>query len=145
MCLILDANRFADILAAPPDSRYVAMLKWVLHGNGRVVFGGTKYGLELERCCRAKRLFAEWYKAGRARRIANEPVDREAVSIQPMVASNDGHIIALARVSGARILCTEDKVLMYDFKKAGLIARPKGRIYRNEKHERLLHHDSSCK
>ena len=43
--------------------------------------------------------------------------------------SNDEHIIALAQVSGARLLYTKDKNLQKDFKNPSLIGNSRGKIY----------------
>jgi len=48
--------------------------------------------------------------------------------------------IALARVNGARVLCSEDGALWTDFKNQRLINKPRGRIYRTAQHARLLCH-----
>ena len=58
--------------------------------------------------------------------------------------SNDHHVIALARVSGARVLFTEDKALMRDFGDLRLL-RPKGKVYRRPSHSRLLVHRRGCR
>ena len=44
-------------------------------------------------------------------------------------ASDDEHVIALARVSGARLLFTNDGDLQADFKNPGIINGPRGVIY----------------
>lgn len=58
--------------------------------------------------------------------------------------SNDLHVLALARVSGARTLCTADGDLRRDFKDSRLVARPKGSIYSRASHAHLLKHSTSC-
>ena len=68
-------------------------------------------------------------------------------------ASNDQHIIALARVSGARLLCSHDKALHEDFKNKELINNPRGNIYPasepadqqfKKKHRDLLNRTDLC-
>ncbi|MDE0306934.1 MAG: hypothetical protein OXI87_18940 [Albidovulum sp.] len=44
--------------------------------------------------------------------------------------SNDQHVLALARISGARLLYTNDQKLMDDFKNTELVSTPKGKVYR---------------
>ena len=51
--------------------------------------------------------------------------------------SDDEHIIALALVSGARILCTTDADLMDDFRDRLLLA-PQGKIYSHASHDLML-------
>ena len=43
--------------------------------------------------------------------------------------SDDPHVIALARISGARLLCSNDKDLQQDFGTKNLIDRPRGKVY----------------
>ena len=43
--------------------------------------------------------------------------------------SNDLHIIALAIVSGARLLYSQDQLLQQDFRDKALIDQPRGKIY----------------
>lgn len=43
--------------------------------------------------------------------------------------SNDEHVIALAQVTGARLLFSNDKPLRKDFKNKRLIDHPRGKIY----------------
>ena len=52
--------------------------------------------------------------------------------------SNDCHIIALARASGARLLCSDDVKLGEDFKNKKWIDKPRGKIYKNATHNKLL-------
>ena len=63
--------------------------------------------------------------------------------------SNDKHIIALAQVSGARLLYTNDGDLQTDFQNRNLINNPEGKIYTTQKrkdysdtHKRLLRDDN---
>lgn len=70
--------------------------------------------------------------AGRARRIRDAVVDKETESIRAgeNCRSNDFHVIALARVSGARLLFTNDRTLEQDFKDRSLVPDPRGKIYK---------------
>jgi rRNA-processing protein FCF1 len=68
------------------------------------------------------------------RKLARE---RQWVS-QKSLKSNDDHIIALARASGARVLLSNDRDLWDDFRNNKLLSRPPGRIYRKRAHSHLL-------
>lgn len=52
--------------------------------------------------------------------------------------SNDPHILALARASGARLLYTADKDLIADFKNPRIVSRPRGKVYSGAANARLL-------
>jgi hypothetical protein len=63
---------------------------------------------------------------------------------EKLCASDDEHLLALARVSGARVVCTEDHGVWIDMKNKELVDTPRGRVYRTAEHVSLLHHDSGC-
>jgi len=66
--------------------------------------------------------------------------------------SNDHHIVALAVVSGARLLYTNDRNLTDDFKDKRLIDNPRGKVYSttgstryDQGKKRLLNNRELCK
>ena len=65
--------------------------------------------------------------------------------------SDDEHIIALAQISGARLLYSNDRALRHDFTNKRLIDSPRGKLYstpKNKKSEndmrRLLNRKDLC-
>ena len=65
--------------------------------------------------------------------------------------SNDEHVLALARVSGARLLFTNDRALQQDFRDREIIGGTRGRVYttvdRNDvrpAHRELLRRTDLC-
>jgi len=149
MCIILDANRFGDALSTPPKPDYLPIIDWLTKHdrNGVVVFGGTKFLQEIARDDRARRWFVTLERSGRARSIDKTDVDAEEIQVRrsKLCASDDEHLIALARMSGARVFCTEDKTLFEDVRNARLLSRPRGRVYRRKAHIALLCHNAQCK
>jgi len=83
-------------------------------------------------------------RAGKAVLFPDKSVMEESQRIKDECTSNDSHVIALAVVSKARILCTQDGALMRDFKCAKLVKGPRGRVYRKCSHKALLRHHGSC-
>ena len=83
-------------------------------------------------------------QAGRAIIYPASIVNAEEDAVKVDCKSNDAHVIALARVSGARVLCTQDSELEDDFKDRTLIDSPRGSIYKNASHRHLLRHHGSC-
>lgn len=57
--------------------------------------------------------------------------------------SDDEHVIALAQVSGARLLYSDDSDLQDDFRDPKLISNPRGRVYTTLRHQdiRKSHRD----
>jgi hypothetical protein len=149
VCLILDTNRFGDALSEPPLPAYVPLLRWLTDpdGDGGVVFGGTKYRHEIDQFDKARRFFVNRWRAGRAHLVDKETVDAEEVRLRAAkaCASDDEHVVALARISGARVVCTEDRALWKDIRDKKLLDHPRGRVYRAAGHGRLLRHDPGCR
>ena len=133
-----------------------AVWRWIngIEGEGkrlRVVIGG--------------RLTRELYRNGQIRdwlirgvRRANVIVyDNKAVDLMEKevsswnLKSDDPHVIALALVSGARLLYSNDLALQKDFRNAKLVSRPKGKIYtavkffEYDKVKKKLLEDCRCK
>ena len=149
MCLILDTNRFGDALSDPPAPAYVPLLRWLTDpdGDGALVFGGTKYRREIDKLEKARLFFVNRCRAGRAYLVDQGIVDTEEARLCAAKActSDDEHVVALARMSGARIVCTEDRALWRDVRDKKLLDRPRGRVYRTARHKSLLHHDPACR
>jgi phage gp29-like protein len=51
MCLVIDACCFALVFESKTKNhaKFIAVLKWIEEGNGRMIYGGTKYNAELGR------------------------------------------------------------------------------------------------
>ncbi len=95
--------------------------------------------------------FKIWYGAalsvGRIRNVSDNEVEKETENLKKSAVchSNDQHVLALAKVSKARLLYTSDQNLMDDFRNVNLIPHPKGKIYKTpssgaftEHHRKLL-------
>ena len=117
------------------------MRRWVARGKGRLISGG-KLQRELRQ---ASGTFFEWaFRAqgsGRFRLIADEDLEAEVTrfSEHPARQSDDPHVLAVASVSGARLLFSNDLALQRDFRSKELIAGPRGRVYstlRNKKFDK---------
>ena len=125
-----------------------AILDWLFGERGapRLVAAG-KLREELAKNESVRRQLVALDRAGRLRSIDAERVRQEEQRLRAAAAclSNDPHVLALAIVSGARTLATNDNALAADFKNKLIIDQPRGSIYRDPaKHGRLLRHTSSC-
>jgi predicted nucleic acid-binding protein len=139
MCIIVDANVAANLCRQQltPDAK--AVVDWIEKRGGRIVHGG-KLTDELTANSRVSRWLRSLSQAGRAIQVSAATVAAEVVRIQQSAqcASNDAHIIALARVSGARLLYSHDHDLHTDFTNPALVSQPRGSVYQNVTHRRLL-------
>ena len=127
MCVILDTNSVSDVLGREKSIPGSDLFNWITKGGIKLVAGKTL----LEEMDRSR--FGNWYRnafrTGNAVRISTKEDDRVEKECERLVEqgnckSNDQHIIALAHISGARLLYTKDKALISDFKE--LI---KGKVY----------------
>ena len=136
MCAILDANVAGQVFGAERPSAGQAFFEWVHSGQGRLVIGG-RLRRELDR----SRAFREWrlqaVLAGRITILRDEAVDETARQLQQKNAcrSDDEHVVALAQLSGARLLYSNDGALQDDFNDKRLIDRPRGKVYSTLVHE----------
>jgi hypothetical protein len=147
MCIIIDANFAADLFADPKNADNAPVISWLFDKgkDGIMVYGG-KLAEELFIIRQAHRSIRTLAQAGRAMAISDKEVNTQQGKVLAMniCQSDDPHIIALAQISGARTLCSHDGALHGDFKNKALIDGPRGSIYQNEKHSRLLKHTPSC-
>lgn len=128
MCVILDANSVSEILGQEKSIPGADFFNWIMKGGIKLVVEKTLLG-ELGR----NSLFRKWYRntfrTDNAIRISTKDDDkvekrRKQLLQQDKGKSNDQHIIALAQISGARLLYTRLNNLIPDFKDFA-----KGRIY----------------
>ena len=63
--------------------------------------------------------------------MTDEDVDARTDELRrrTVCTSNDEHVLALALVSGARLLYTNDEALIADFKNREIVANPRGKVY----------------
>ena len=135
MCAILDANSVHDVFGL--SSRSAAGKDFYAHlqqGGMELVVGGKL----LQELSRTSGVFRAWLKEadrggyrGRIRTIPPEKVEAGQAELERTVnlRSDDPHVIALAQVSGARLLYTKDRSLRQDFRNGEILNDPRGMIY----------------
>ena len=130
MCLILDASARDDVFGRNRTLAGKQLFRWLERPSARLVLGG-KLTEELG----SSHSFERWAETavadGRVRSFNHDDVGAEAESLAAdwQGSSNDRHVIALARVSRARILYAFDGDLREDFKNPALVPTPRGRLY----------------
>ena len=110
-----------------------------------MVYGGL-LRTELERIGEARKQLKNWERSGRAAALNDETVRVrvEELAAAGLCISDDPHVVAVAQLSGARVLLTGDNKLAIDFQNAALIKAPRGQIYRTEADARHLRHTRAC-
>ena len=135
MCMVLDTSMHGLYLSK--DNLDMKPIRKWLRVAGRLVYSDHEK-IKKEMKGKIIQTFHELIKAGRVKKIPKEDVDKQMKSIQNNkynLKSNDLHVLALVKASGAKILCTSDSKLQGDFKKLF----KKGHIYKNKNHKHLLH------
>ena len=151
MCAIVDANVAGEVFGNNPSEAGKYFLEW-LNSKGRIAVGGHLL-LELT----THQNFVKWLgtatRVGRARKICDQMVvtEAEALRVQAICRSDDFHVLALARVSKARLLFTNDIPLQQDFGDFQIVNSPRGRVYTTllfrdvtDTHKRLLRRNDLC-
>ena len=137
MCAIVDADKAAQFFSIPPDNGLLPLWNWIERGSGSLVLGGQLED-ELSLIGNTARAILVWARRGRVHIANRDAVDKDQQRIAGHCRSNDAHIIALARATGARLLCSNDSDLHDDFGNPSLVSNPRGRVYQNATHAHLL-------
>ena len=135
MCAIVDSNVVGEVFGPKPPPAGKGFFDWLNTGGGRLVVGG-KLNKEL---FTSSSSFRQWAKsatlAGRVRVVNDSNVENRTLQLEKEseYRSNDPHVLALAQVSGSRLLYSNDKDLQMDFKDKTLINNPRGTVYSTQK------------
>ena len=130
-CAILDANVVKDAFG---DSQHDAGRRFrqaIVDGKIRLVSGGKLH----EELLQASHEFRQWASVAQstpslqvlARRMLT--VALKKFEQHPDRESDDPHVLAVALVSGARLLYSNDRPLHADFKKSSLLPGERGVVF----------------
>ena len=134
--IIIDANVAAALSANPLHSDAHPVKQSVEEKRLRIAIGG-RLTTELI-SARLRHWLSELIRSGSVLQYRSKQINQEVRNVERMgvCVSNDTHIIALARVSGVRLLYSHDHKLHRDFACKRLVQ--KGKIYQSRKHSHLL-------
>lgn len=154
MCAIVNANVANEVFGPNPTPAGERFFNWINKGSNRLVVGG-KLLSELET---GSPLFRNW--ASEVARSGNMKILNEGrilemtdqIEQERRHTSDDPHVLAVARLSGARLLYSNDADLQRDFKNKRLIDDPRGKVYSTTRenkdftitHRRLLRRKDLC-
>jgi len=140
MCAIIDANVRDQVFGErrPPAGEF--LFNWLnsKKEGAKLVVGG-----KLLRELSNNKAFKAWYQTaqqfGRAQRYPDEEVESTTKELQEqqICTSDDEHVLALAQVSGARLLFTNDRALQEDFGNRQILGGVRGRVYTTVKNEHV--------
>lgn len=128
-CAILDANCLGETFGREESQAGAEFRRWV-GVEGRLVSGG-KLHEELRRSAEFRRWAEFAIRSPHLRVIPDRDLEAETQELERRadVRSDDPHVLALARVSGTRLLYTRDRKLRSDFQDPAIIADPRGQLY----------------
>ena len=152
MCAIVDVNVSHEVFGTDRPEAGESFFKRLNSGSLRLVvsrklLAELKYG-------KAQQWIQQGINAGIVHQETSETVDEreEELSREERCLSNDTHIIALAQISGARLLYSNDIALHDDFGNKGLIDKPRGKVYSTNQrkdftsgHAGLLNNRNLCR
>ena len=140
MCVILDTNTFGKF-KNPTDEDMKPLWKWLDNRNGKIVYANTKKFEDEWEKGGMSHLRDQMMRAGQLK-LVSEGVQEKADELEGEIASNDEHIIALALITGVKVLVSYregDGDLFADFKNRELVG---GRVYTRKSHEHMLTKDT---
>lgn len=143
MCIVIDTNAIASVFNRDSchHTEYIPVLEWILKGNGKVVFGGTKYKSEIPP--KYFSILNELKRAAKAVEVNTQQVDENQQIVEAIISHrdfDDAHLVAIIIVSRCKLICSEDARADIFIKDRRLYPKrfPKPKIYRNLKHVKLL-------
>lgn len=137
MCIIIDANVLSKFLSDPPDADAAPIHDWIKNKGGTIIFSTSgKFAAEVGR--KARERLRVLVQRNVAQRVSAKNFQIDADFLKNLIKSDDEHILALARLTGARILYTANRNLMRDFTSKEIIDKPRGKIYSSWKNKTLL-------
>ena len=135
MCMILDANKWGDFLKEKPDMKPVHT--WINNRRGRIIcskypdidkemmYWIKKWQLKRDQA-RKKPDGIQWISPKKVEEAVKKTLPALQKQKKWTIQSDDPHILALAKASGAKLLCSNDGPLRKDFEK--LITN--GKVYK---------------
>lgn len=153
MCAILDNDVVHEVFGRDRPPAGEAFRRWIDSGRGQLIVGGR-----LRQELGGNRAFRSWLQqallGGQAISVNDEAVEKKTTALKrsDVCRSNDPHIVALAQLSNARLLYSNDDDLRHDFGNKQLIDQPRGKVYSTkrsndfqESHKRLLNQRRLCR
>lgn len=109
LCVVVDNNIRSLVLhEQPSESHYNCLRRGILDRRYLVVYGGRLWTKEYQGSPETIRFVSYLDRNGLTRKVSDAEVNAEESRLGSggLVRSDDPHIIALCRVSGARVVAT---------------------------------------
>ena len=141
MCIIVDTNTFHKF-KNPDDEDMEPVWTWLEKRDGKIAYSDIEKLEEEWDNGGMQNLRNRLRQRGKLKIVSPQDVQEKADELKGEIASNDEHIIALAIVSGVKVLVSYregDRNLFEDFKNRNLV---RGRVYTRKTHARMLTKDT---
>lgn len=143
MCVIVDINIAHRIFCCSNDPVFGVVRDALYETDSKHVVTVVSGGRLHDELCNNRKVAAcleELDRAGRAKILPRQKVDQETIRLTQsgQLKSDDPHVIAVARLSRARVLCSNDVDLRRDFTDKRLVNKPRGKVFSSSSHAHLL-------
>jgi hypothetical protein len=113
MCIVIDSDVFSPLVnpQASNHQEFQPVLKWIVSGKGKVVYGGTTYGNEVSRHQNFRGFLVQMERKGKTVNVNCAQVDSVEEALSQAIQGpefNDHHIVAIVVVSGCKLVCSND-------------------------------------
>jgi hypothetical protein len=113
MPIIIDTNTISKVFNEQngEHDKFRPVYQWIENGNGKFVYGGSKYRSELEKMESYMKLFKLYKDKRKAIEIDKDKVDERERLIKEEKLNgnfNDQHLVAIVIVSRCKLICTCD-------------------------------------
>ena len=131
MCAIVDANVRDEVFGSAESAPGKLFLNWLTKSNGGKLALGGILRRELAGLENFRKIYEQLRLNARVVDVDDSLVDVATASLKArqICRSNDAHVLALAQVSGARLLYTNDQDLQQDFDNQQIVNNPRGAVY----------------
>ena len=119
MCVIIDMNTLPAVFNSSDKkhAQFVPLLNHVNSRKSKITIGGSSYSAEIEKMPGLTKILAEMRRSKKLVIADSSKVDllERQIAVKYPLAKfpdfNDKHIVALAAVTNAKVVCTIDKPL----------------------------------
>jgi len=114
MCIIVDTNTFSSVFdkTSLNHSEFAPVLEWVIEGEGKIVFGGTKYKAELKEAKKFLRFIGQLNRSRKVVQLEDSQIDAYQIILEAKETHkdfDDPHLVAISYISKCRLICSLDK------------------------------------
>lgn len=114
MCIIIDTNTFKSVFdeESAKHDEFKPVYDWILEGEGKIVYGGTKYKEELKKVYRIVKVFGQFARMRKVIPIDDGEVDNYQKVLEELENHrdfDDPHLVSICYISKCRLVCTDEK------------------------------------